>query len=147
VKKGVRLFLLALAATIGFSMAGCLDSENGAASIYGINYPASYAQAADADSLGIIIIRISGIPARYDNWNGTISLWNDLGEGLGGSMGTVTGDTVTFTFIGNSGVYDGILSFWDGYNDRHLRIWSRRITAAANTISFEEFGEFSEFTY
>ena len=141
-RKGVRLF--GVAAAICVSMTGCLASErDGSVATDGYDYPAHYLQDFDTNSPVMVIVNVSDIPGRYNDWNGTISLWNDLGEGLGGSLGVVTGNSVTFIFLGNPGVYDGILSFWDGDRDRHLRIWSRSITAEANTILFGEFNEFT----
>jgi len=147
VRNGVRLFAIALAVAIGFSAIGCSGSENdGTVPIYGAGYgyPAYRAQAADAGTSLIVTINISGIPDRYESWNGTISLWDDLGEGLGGSVRVVMDNAMIFAFVGNPGIFDGIMSVWEGDRDRHLRIWSRRLVPGANTILFDEFEDFDE---
>ena len=88
---------------------------------------------------GVLTVKVTGIPTRYDNWSRSISLW----DGFCGWAGSITecdaGSSATFTLVARPGAYRIHLYIWYDDNWIEYAVRSKRLAAGTNIIPFSLF--------
>jgi len=91
---------------------------------------------ADGVLQGVLTITVTGIPARYENWERSISLWDGSCGWFGSTAEHAAGPSATFSLVANPGAYRVHLYVWSGDDWVEYSARPGRLEAGDNTIPF-----------